>query len=89
MKAKHGSTRPNEGYKRVLWGDLMTMFEPDVESPVWRTLQNEKSVDLEAIGFLRSKLSEATIYAYLYGGREKISSYTCNNHMNAQQEASS
>ncbi|GJX54866.1 hypothetical protein Tco_0284763 [Tanacetum coccineum] len=27
---------------RVLWGDLMTMFEPDVESPVWRTLQDEK-----------------------------------------------
>ncbi|GJR92113.1 putative ribonuclease H-like domain-containing protein [Tanacetum coccineum] len=23
-------------------GDLMTMFEPDVESPLWRTLQNEK-----------------------------------------------
>ncbi|GJY04472.1 hypothetical protein Tco_0370412 [Tanacetum coccineum] len=23
-------------------GDLTTMFEPDVESPVWRTLQNEK-----------------------------------------------
>ncbi|GKD00061.1 hypothetical protein Tco_1170335, partial [Tanacetum coccineum] len=42
VKAKHGSTRPEEGYKRVLWGDLMTMFEPDVESLVWRTLQNEK-----------------------------------------------
>ncbi|GJW76978.1 hypothetical protein Tco_0138660 [Tanacetum coccineum] len=42
VKAKHGSTRPEEGYERVLWGDLMTMFEPDVESPVWRTLQNEK-----------------------------------------------
>ncbi|GJU44956.1 hypothetical protein Tco_1202222 [Tanacetum coccineum] len=37
VKAKHGSTRPEEGYERVLWGDLMTMFEPDVESPVWRT----------------------------------------------------
>ncbi|GJU93300.1 hypothetical protein Tco_1318056 [Tanacetum coccineum] len=42
VKAKHGSTRLEEGYKRVLWGDLMTLFEPDVESPVWRTLQNEK-----------------------------------------------
>ncbi|GJY16602.1 hypothetical protein Tco_0387024 [Tanacetum coccineum] len=42
VKAKHRSTRPDEGYKRVLWGDLMTMFEPDVEIPVWRTLQNEK-----------------------------------------------
>ncbi|GJS35722.1 hypothetical protein Tco_0534104 [Tanacetum coccineum] len=42
VKAKHGSTRPEEGYTRVLWEDLMTMFESDVESPVWRTLQNEK-----------------------------------------------
>ncbi|GJU31233.1 hypothetical protein Tco_1174822 [Tanacetum coccineum] len=42
VKAKHGSTRLEEGYERVLWGDLMTMFEPDVESPVWRTLQNKK-----------------------------------------------
>ncbi|GJY37356.1 hypothetical protein Tco_0422734 [Tanacetum coccineum] len=31
VKAKHGSTRPEEGYERVLWGDLMTMFELDVE----------------------------------------------------------
>ncbi|GJW70464.1 hypothetical protein Tco_0127381 [Tanacetum coccineum] len=27
FKAKHGYTRPEEGYKRVLWGDLMTMFQ--------------------------------------------------------------
>ncbi|GKB37740.1 hypothetical protein Tco_0882682, partial [Tanacetum coccineum] len=42
MKAKYGSTRQEEGYEKVLWGDLKTMFEPDVESPVWRTLQDEK-----------------------------------------------
>ncbi|GJZ68143.1 hypothetical protein Tco_0631383 [Tanacetum coccineum] len=42
VKAKHGSTRPEKGYERVLWGDLMTIFEPNIESPVWRTLQNEK-----------------------------------------------
>ncbi|GJS65774.1 hypothetical protein Tco_0680338 [Tanacetum coccineum] len=38
VKAKHGNTRPEEGYKRVLWGDLKVMFEPDVESEVWRNL---------------------------------------------------
>ncbi|GJS05588.1 hypothetical protein Tco_0322096 [Tanacetum coccineum] len=27
VKAKHGSTRPEKGYERVLWGDLKTMFE--------------------------------------------------------------
>ncbi|GJY89182.1 hypothetical protein Tco_0503810 [Tanacetum coccineum] len=26
VKAKHGSTRPEEGYERLLWGDLKTMF---------------------------------------------------------------
>ncbi|GJY49494.1 hypothetical protein Tco_0439450 [Tanacetum coccineum] len=31
VKAKHGSTRPEEGYDRVLWGDLKTMFDPYVE----------------------------------------------------------
>ncbi|GJX07455.1 hypothetical protein Tco_0195387 [Tanacetum coccineum] len=31
VKAKHGNTRPEEGYERVLWGDLKTMFEHHVE----------------------------------------------------------
>ncbi|GKD52103.1 hypothetical protein Tco_1281079 [Tanacetum coccineum] len=42
VKAKHGNTRPEEGYERVLWGDLEVMFEPDVESEVWRNLQGYK-----------------------------------------------
>ncbi|GJU24376.1 putative ribonuclease H-like domain-containing protein, partial [Tanacetum coccineum] len=36
---KHGNTRPEEAYERVLWGDLKVMFELDVESEVWRNLQ--------------------------------------------------
>ncbi|GJZ79471.1 hypothetical protein Tco_0644308 [Tanacetum coccineum] len=39
VKAKHGNTRPEEAYERVLWGDLKVMFEPNVESEVWRNLQ--------------------------------------------------
>ncbi|GJX81008.1 hypothetical protein Tco_0329157 [Tanacetum coccineum] len=31
VKAKHGYTRLKEGYERVLYGDLKTMFEPNVE----------------------------------------------------------
>ncbi|GJU43983.1 hypothetical protein Tco_1201249 [Tanacetum coccineum] len=34
VKAKHGLTRPEEAYERVLWGDLKVMFEPDVESEI-------------------------------------------------------
>ncbi|GJT63621.1 hypothetical protein Tco_1015101 [Tanacetum coccineum] len=39
VKAKHGNTRLEEAYERVLRGDLKVMFEPDVESKVWRNLQ--------------------------------------------------
>ncbi|GKA44348.1 putative ribonuclease H-like domain-containing protein, partial [Tanacetum coccineum] len=35
-------TRPKEGYERVLWGDLKTMFEHHVEDIVWRNLQGNK-----------------------------------------------
>ncbi|GKD31706.1 hypothetical protein Tco_1242484 [Tanacetum coccineum] len=42
VKAKHGLRRPKEDYERVLWGDLKVMFEPDVESGVWRDLQGYK-----------------------------------------------
>ncbi|GKE52450.1 hypothetical protein Tco_1487606, partial [Tanacetum coccineum] len=39
VKAMHGYTRPEEGYERVLWGDLKTMFEHHVEDLVWRYIQ--------------------------------------------------
>ncbi|GJX48949.1 hypothetical protein Tco_0275794 [Tanacetum coccineum] len=42
VKAKHGYTRPEEEYERVLWGDLKVMFEPHVEDAVWRNLQENK-----------------------------------------------
>ncbi|GKD46397.1 hypothetical protein Tco_1271042 [Tanacetum coccineum] len=42
VKAKHGYTRLEEGYERVLWGDLKTMFEHHVEDAVWKNLQEKK-----------------------------------------------
>ncbi|GJY48520.1 hypothetical protein Tco_0438476 [Tanacetum coccineum] len=42
VKAKHRYTRPEEGYRRVLWGDLKTMFEHHVEDTIWRNLQGNK-----------------------------------------------
>ncbi|GJR53640.1 hypothetical protein Tco_1404161 [Tanacetum coccineum] len=42
VKAKHGNTRPEEGYERVLWGDLKTMLEHHIEDEVWRSLQGKK-----------------------------------------------
>ncbi|GJU99609.1 hypothetical protein Tco_1328880 [Tanacetum coccineum] len=45
VKAKHGSTRPEEGCERVLWGDLKTMFDPHVEDQVWRNQQDYRVLD--------------------------------------------
>ncbi|GKF66568.1 hypothetical protein Tco_0193085, partial [Tanacetum coccineum] len=45
VKAKHGSTRPKEGYERVLWGDLKVMFEPYVEDIVWRNQQDYRVLE--------------------------------------------
>ncbi|GJR68718.1 hypothetical protein Tco_0014783 [Tanacetum coccineum] len=42
VKAKHGNTRPEEGYERVLWGDIKTTFEHHIEDEVWRSLQGKK-----------------------------------------------
>ncbi|GJU36615.1 hypothetical protein Tco_1184969 [Tanacetum coccineum] len=42
VNAKHGSTRPEEGYERVLWGDLRTIFEHNIEDTVWRNLLENK-----------------------------------------------
>ncbi|GJV81195.1 hypothetical protein Tco_1517065 [Tanacetum coccineum] len=42
VKAKHGYTRPEEGYERVLWGDLKIMFEHNVIDVVWRNLCESK-----------------------------------------------
>ncbi|GKE46739.1 hypothetical protein Tco_1477997, partial [Tanacetum coccineum] len=42
VKTKHGDTRPEDDHERVLWGDLKVMFKPDIESDVWRNLQEYK-----------------------------------------------
>ncbi|GJS93497.1 hypothetical protein Tco_0800465 [Tanacetum coccineum] len=42
IRADRSSKRLEEAYERVLWGDLKVMFEPDVESEVWRNLQGHK-----------------------------------------------
>ncbi|GKA58885.1 putative ribonuclease H-like domain-containing protein [Tanacetum coccineum] len=39
IKAKHRSTRPEEGFERVLWGDIKTMFKPNVEDELWKMQQ--------------------------------------------------
>ncbi|GJY62839.1 hypothetical protein Tco_0464299 [Tanacetum coccineum] len=43
VKAEHNDTRPEDDFKRVLWGDLKVMFKPDTTSDVWRMLQGYRS----------------------------------------------
>ncbi|GJW84110.1 hypothetical protein Tco_0157255 [Tanacetum coccineum] len=42
VKTKYGNTRPEDDYERVFWGDLKVMFEPDIKSEIWRSLQGYK-----------------------------------------------
>ncbi|GJZ18284.1 hypothetical protein Tco_0554407 [Tanacetum coccineum] len=42
IRADGSSKRPEEGYERVLWGYLTTVFEHHVEDTVWRNLQGNK-----------------------------------------------
>ncbi|GKB30968.1 hypothetical protein Tco_0870369 [Tanacetum coccineum] len=42
VKAKYESTRPVEDLDLLLWGDLKTMFESDVEDKVWKNQQEYK-----------------------------------------------
>ncbi|GKD67414.1 hypothetical protein Tco_1309522 [Tanacetum coccineum] len=69
VKVKHGSTRPEEGYERVLWGDLKTMFEDHVEDIMWRNLQGNKvliwklfdSCGVHFVSFLSSSQNSSRI----------------------------
>ncbi|GJX86268.1 hypothetical protein Tco_0337042 [Tanacetum coccineum] len=42
VKEKHGINMPVDEYERVLSGDMKVMFEPDIKSKVWRSLQRYK-----------------------------------------------
>ncbi|GJT42545.1 hypothetical protein Tco_0951260 [Tanacetum coccineum] len=45
------NTRPEEAYESVLWGDPNVMFEPDVESEIWRNLQvSAAGIKVNAVG---------------------------------------
>ncbi|GKB02027.1 hypothetical protein Tco_0830071 [Tanacetum coccineum] len=60
VKTKHGNTRPEDDYEKVFWGDLKVMFEPDIKSEIWRSLQGYKVTvwklfDSSGVHFVRFK----------------------------------
>ncbi|GJX73818.1 hypothetical protein Tco_0312413 [Tanacetum coccineum] len=86
VKAKHENTRLEEAYERVLWGDLKMMFEPDVESEVWRNLQGYnvtvwKLFSSSGVHFVRFQ------NLHIFMLVEKKYQSTCNIHKNALTEA--
>ncbi|GJU05801.1 hypothetical protein Tco_1122231 [Tanacetum coccineum] len=40
IKEKFKDADTKEAYKRVMWGDFKIMFEPDLESKVWKMIEN-------------------------------------------------
>ncbi|GJT65885.1 hypothetical protein Tco_1017365 [Tanacetum coccineum] len=86
-KPKHVLTKPEEAYERVLWGDLKVMFEPDVESEVWRNLQGHKVIvwrlfSSSGVHFVMFKI------CIIFMPVDKADTHLpCNNHINAQQES--
>ncbi|GJW79567.1 hypothetical protein Tco_0143542 [Tanacetum coccineum] len=60
VKAKHGNTRPEDEFERVLYGDLKVMFKPDKTSEVWIKLQGYrvttwKLIDSSGVHFVRNR----------------------------------
>ncbi|GJX19474.1 hypothetical protein Tco_0222151 [Tanacetum coccineum] len=86
VKAKHGSTSPEEGYERVLWGDLKTMFNPhgrtvrikslhdDLEVTAAKYAQALSSIPAIVDRYMDNKLGEAinkAIQAHNFDCREE------------------
>ncbi|GKA19961.1 hypothetical protein Tco_0699876, partial [Tanacetum coccineum] len=66
VKAKHGYTRPKEGYGRVLWGDLKIMFEHHVEDAgrivgIKRLLDDLRVIAVKVLVTIASNVSTARL----------------------------
>ncbi|GKC56645.1 hypothetical protein Tco_1084243, partial [Tanacetum coccineum] len=69
VKTKHRNTRLEDDYEKVLWGDLKVMFEPDIKSDIWRSLQGYKVTvwKLFDSNFVMSDLEHFTVtYTSIY-----------------------
>ncbi|GJS14153.1 hypothetical protein Tco_0408625 [Tanacetum coccineum] len=58
VKGKYGDTRPEDEFERVLYRDLRVMFEPDIQSDIWRMLQGYrvttwKLIDSSGVHFIQ------------------------------------
>ncbi|GJX58032.1 hypothetical protein Tco_0289422 [Tanacetum coccineum] len=73
VKTKYSDIRPKDEFKRVLWGDLKVMFEPDKRSDVWRILQGYrvtiwKLINSSGVHFVRRNLKIQKMNIKFRGG---------------------
>ncbi|GJW19875.1 hypothetical protein Tco_0027311 [Tanacetum coccineum] len=73
VKEKYGDPRPENEFKRVLYGDLKVMFEPDTKSDIWRMLQGYrvtiwKLIDSSGVHFVRRNLKIQKMNIKFWGG---------------------
>ncbi|GJT43467.1 hypothetical protein Tco_0952182 [Tanacetum coccineum] len=64
VKVKHSDTRPEDGYERVLWGDLKVMFELDIRvkyGEVYRDINGEDRLQLNELMDLCTKLQQRVL----------------------------
>nr|GEV94237.1 hypothetical protein [Tanacetum cinerariifolium] len=86
VKERFKTTSP-EGYDRLLWGDLMTLFEPNKEDEIWKNQQDYIMISgrlYDSCGIHLLLMNTGT-----HAGRKGISSYTRNAFKNVKWEARS
>ncbi|GJS52038.1 hypothetical protein Tco_0625400 [Tanacetum coccineum] len=85
VKAKHGSTRPEESYERVLWGDLKTMFEHHVED-TGRIVRIKRLHDDLRVIAAKVRVTTAKLNLELFSNlNEKYAKYGINNVLGPEE----
>ncbi|GJV39909.1 putative ribonuclease H-like domain-containing protein [Tanacetum coccineum] len=89
IRADGSSKRPEDDYERVFWGDLKVMFEPDIKSEVWRSIQGYKVTvwklfDSSGVHFVRFKNLHIFI---LVEKRYPLTPITITNMLNKKLQA--
>ncbi|GKE98285.1 hypothetical protein Tco_0021636 [Tanacetum coccineum] len=89
VKAKNGSTRPEDGYERVLWGDLKTMFDPRVEDQVWKNQSDYRVLDWKLYDSCRvHSLRKKNVHIHmLVEKRYPLRALTITNMLNRKLQA--
>ncbi|GKA31067.1 putative reverse transcriptase domain-containing protein [Tanacetum coccineum] len=91
LAKKRFETTSPEGYDRLLWGDLITLFKPSEEDEIWKAQQDYTLISWrrirhvwgntqeEAFRILKEKLCNALVLALLDGPNDFVVYYDASN----------